>query len=293
MGCADSQIQGENTGLRNHESLNDSNLSASQSFIQVEKDLGLNQHKSDDLDKYFHRYSYAEEISQENLFKVGKIIGFDAQSKKEFFDQFMVNTLAVRKVEMLNSRRICTLSIILGSGSDNDKIKLLFQNYDLDSNKYLDKQEVIMLIEDILWIFLYAVPNYTLLVNGKNTLIGNEVQKLNSAQSFAKNDIVAHILDSESRITMESYARKFTKKEVKMLFNPERLRNRALEIYEKFLQHEKELEMQKQLKEKEEMQMLKKIKNSDDEGNEHKNKKKRGPRKYARKSVNKAHNNND
>ncbi|OMJ70106.1 hypothetical protein SteCoe_32001 [Stentor coeruleus] len=292
MGCADSKTEGENPGLLRHESMHDSSLPASISFTQVEKDLGLNQHKSDDLDKYFHRYSYSEEISPDNLFKVGKIIGFDAQSKKEFYDQFAVTTLAIRKVQMLNSRRICTLSIILGNASESDKIKLLFQNYDLDSNKYLDKQEIVMLIEDILWIFLYAIPNYTLLINENNALISNEALKLNSAQSYAKNDIITHILDSESRITMESYAKKFTKKEVKMLFNPERLRHHALEIYEKNLQHEKELEMQKRLKEDEEIEMLSRVKiTSDDEDNGYKSKKNRGPRKHARKSVNKTHNN--
>lgn len=290
MGCADSHIQGENPGLGRNESIRDSNLPVSTSFTQVEKDLELSQYKSDDLDKYFHRYSYAEEISLDNLIKVGKIIGFDAQSKKEFYDQFIVSALAVRKAEMLNSRRICTLSIILGIASDTDKIKLLFQNYDLDSNKYLDKQEVIMLIEDILWIFLCAVPKYTFLVNGKNPVISNEIEKLNSAQSYAKNSIITHILDSESRVTMESYAKKFTKKEVKILLNPVRLRNHALEVYEKFMQHEKELEMQKKLKEEEEMEMFKKVKITSDDESGYKSKKQRGPRKYARKQP-KAHNN--
>ncbi|OMJ74740.1 hypothetical protein SteCoe_26286 [Stentor coeruleus] len=250
MGCSESR-EIPKVNHQKSKSVNENEGSALYLCAQAERNLQISQFPSEDLDNYFHRYSYAEELTIENLNKVSHIIGFDTLSKETFYAQFIINKLAVRQSLILNSRRICTLSIILGRSDESEKLRLLFKNYDLDANKNLDKKEILLLIDDVLWVFLYAIPQYAKSLEPQNSILNDGVTKMANAHEYIKSELFSRFLDKETSVTIESYMKKFGKKDLKIILYPNRIRHFALEVMDKMLMKEKDCEDEKKRKEKE------------------------------------------
>lgn len=241
MGCSESRELPKESHQK-AKNINESENSILNLCIKTERSLQISQFSSEELDNYFHRYSYSEEITIENLNKVSHIIGFDTLSKEPFYAQFIINKLAVRQSLILNSRRICTLSIILGRGEESEKLRLLFKNYDLDANKNLDKKEILLLIDDVLWVFLKAVPQYTKSLELENNFLADGVAKMERAHEHIKSELFSRFLDRETSVTIESYMKRFNKNDLKIILYPNRIRHFALEIMDKIMREEKECE---------------------------------------------------
>lgn len=110
MGCADSKewLERSFRNIQNN-SITENELILSACEL-IEKRLGLGNFSSSDLVNYIRRYSYKDEITNENLNKVAEIMGFDFAGNEEFYSQFATNSLMVRKSLVFNSRKIRTLT---------------------------------------------------------------------------------------------------------------------------------------------------------------------------------------
>ncbi|OMJ79214.1 hypothetical protein SteCoe_20816 [Stentor coeruleus] len=236
MGCADSKEWLE----RSFHNMQNNSLVENELILnacrQVEKSLGLEKFSSVDLDNHIHRYSYDDEITNKNLNKVAKIMGFDYAGKEKFYSQFTTNKLIVRKNLILNSRQIRTLSIILGNSDEVEKAKLLFKNYDLNLDNFLDKNELLLQIDDILWISIETISNYTISFYFTNECLVEEADKMKSSINYIKSELISKFLVNENCLDLVGYMKKFLQKNIKIILYPRRVRKYSLEVYKKNLE---------------------------------------------------------
>lgn len=192
---------------------------------EVEKFLNLHIISSLKLDLLLHRYSYSNFIPEKNFLKVCNALSINYQTTKEFYSLFQITGKLNNKELVFCSRKLCSLGIIYGSSKEIEKVKLLFQNYDIDTSKILNCYEILQLVQDVVFIVLEAIPLFATFLYPFDSELLRLVQKFNMAKEYVQNIITQILINDSSEITYAAFVKSFKNFQVRSLINPKELRN--------------------------------------------------------------------
>ena len=104
-----------------------------------------------------HRYSKSMQMSKAQLALACKDLHIDKndQTIYSFFLMFYNE-----EEDYYCTRRLSLLGILLGNSKLEEKVHLLFQNYDVDSSRTLGEDEIQLMLKDILTISFQNLPNF-------------------------------------------------------------------------------------------------------------------------------------
>jgi hypothetical protein len=222
MGCYKSRLF---PSLVDHESLWDN----------AESRIGFKTVSSREIDALIHRYSYDSLLPEENLDKVLENANLASTEAKHFFNYYKDQTQQDKSYISYCSRKIAAFGILFGQGQDIEKIRLLFNNYDQDSNRELKFEELEDLIDDILFSVLEAVPNYALKYDEENKDIKRISKVFQRVKNLVKCMYVDAFLGNEDMINYMNFVKKFEVEKFKYLIYPNHLRQYCLESDTKIL----------------------------------------------------------
>lgn len=121
--------------------------------------LKLHALESTTIDRLFYRYSTNKHLTKSQFSQVCNKLGIDLESKemKSFFFQFYNS-----KGRYFEAKQLSTLGILLGKGTKETKIRLLFENYDENINFKMSREELSEMFNDISIISFKYLPNHAL-----------------------------------------------------------------------------------------------------------------------------------
>ena len=116
----------------------------------IEKNLKLSNFSSKFLDNIFHRYSTDKMMSMTQFRRAFRELEIDLDNCLMFYNLFLDDSGKKYNVISYRAQALSTLGILLGKSSDQEKLELLFKNYDDDMSKLLSRNE----IEHLIHIYL-------------------------------------------------------------------------------------------------------------------------------------------
>ena len=112
---------------------------------EFEDKLEIRMMPAERVDRVIHRYSSSLKISQIQFEMIFKELQLLKSSLAYSYFQMFYN----ENEDAYEARELSSVGIVYCSGTDQEKITLLFQNYDLDSSKSLISDEIKEMVADL------------------------------------------------------------------------------------------------------------------------------------------------
>ncbi|OMJ92969.1 hypothetical protein SteCoe_4190 [Stentor coeruleus] len=193
--------------------------------------LGLFKCKSIDIDRITHRNSYNLQMSQIQFELSCRNLGINYKDPiiSDFFMQIYNQNEYSYSV-----REFTLLGIFLGIGTKEEKIQLLFQNYDIDASKTLAYEEIQTMLKDICRISFQYLPSLALRLCTSEERPSIEKYKL-QLRRFRNSTIKVYLEiifeDVGNEITMDEFKKLFEKPIIGNLINASSLRMYSKNLY--------------------------------------------------------------
>ena len=197
-------------------------------IISIENSLEIKLQPAIRIDRLIHRYSNRLQISPLQFAALCK----ELQVEKHSFSYKYFKMFYNESNESHNARELASAGIMHCQGTDEEKINLLFQNYDIDSSKTLEAEEIKLMVADL--------TNIALLYSSEFTLATEVSRNLNSGGSlrlieYRKELVcirpilmsfynVAILEDHPKKITLEEFHEIFLKNDMISLIIPHEMR---------------------------------------------------------------------
>lgn len=209
------------------------------SLLEIEDQLEMIESKlkfknllAKDIDKCLHKYSKNLKISETQFLAIVKHLNLDVKSEGYKFIQLFYN-----KIERFYSViHLSTIVTLYSKENDDEKINLLFRNYDLNTSGFLERSEVEDMINDITSIGFIYICNYA--ISKSDDSYAGMITEYKSDLLKIRFSIVGLLIESimgkvAQKISMDDFKNAFNDKTNKYLLEPCKLRNYARNISEK------------------------------------------------------------
>lgn len=206
-----------------------------ESLVQdFEDSLNFSSTKSRDFDIYFYKHSKNFKLTEKQFLAVMEELNIDVTESisrpsktKLLFEKFIQD-------ELYDKRAMASLGIMLGKGSLEDKVKILFLNYDIEISDTLDPKEIKVMITDILEIALVHIPKTAKACLGDSSL-SSSLKKYCYKLNRYKSELADYyqkllIKDYNIEIKLEDFVSMFENENIRDLLYPSKLRMMAFAI---------------------------------------------------------------
>ena len=193
-------------------------------FSPTEDEIGLKSIDSYLFDRVIHRYSYNNEMSKAQFKKATSELSITSKKSLKFLKR-------LKETDTHRTTKLNCLGILLGQGILSLKIKLLFQNYDLDTKGILTQKEVEIMLSDMISLSCRVIPEYALSQNRNNITLSNYVFKLRRFSNVLIKHYVTKIMENREEIDLVEFEKLFKDVIIVHLLRTRQLRNYAMRLY--------------------------------------------------------------
>ena len=190
----------------------------------LEKDLKFHLRESKEIDRVFHRNHTYNKMNNVQLQTACRALGIDLERFQSFFDRFSAN-------DYYDMKKLNCLGILLGKGTITEKVKLVFENSDLDTSKTLSREEIEHMIESLISVSCIIIPSYAMSINGNSQELEKYVQHMFLIIRGTQRFFTSLILEKRCDINLEEFQECFTYDVVQKLLSSRTLREYAVELY--------------------------------------------------------------
>ncbi|OMJ67402.1 hypothetical protein SteCoe_35442 [Stentor coeruleus] len=203
----------------------DTNTLESGVFADFEKNIGFERLKAIEIDRILHRYCTFLKMSKTQMAKAIREMNVSLENHSDFIKWFYDGDSYLVK-------RLNCLGILLGQGDTNEKIKLLFQNFDEDASGTLSIIEIENMVSEIVFVSCLAIPSYTLSLHPNNPNLRSYASKLSMLKSGMTRHFTTLIMDESIEISQSEFSDCFKNKKILNLLSTSRLRMYGASLYE-------------------------------------------------------------
>ena len=202
------------------------------SISQAEACLGFKTLDTLKFDQTLYRFSSNYLMSESQFSEFSKCVKLEKSPK--CLNDFYFNFFDTNK-KRYSIRTLSTLAVLLGEGSINDKIKILFRTYDKNFNMILSEDEVKMMFDDICYLMLDCFPSLACMLeqdwNRKNGL-NQYKRKLENMRQGIVNYYCFMVFENHQNkeIHLEDFLKLFRYEIFKQIFVPTLFRRSTLQI---------------------------------------------------------------
>lgn len=163
-------------------------------ILDYEQGFGLSNISVKELYKGIRTYSI-EEIHMRDLENVLTQLGWSPKpfEDKSLLEKYLLEYCKVSE-ELINSKKVIMLGILLGRGSLESKAKILFDVCDLDVSGNVSKEELIWSFKTLVRIALREIP--TLAEQSLDPKLKRQISKFRSIITKMEETIVQHMLEN-------------------------------------------------------------------------------------------------
>lgn len=215
MGCADSRptkIEVEETILG-----------------PFEDSLGYTGQNSIDLDNTFHRYSRKGFMTIKHLNQALTLSKLPFTQFSDFYELFEQSHSDNVYEKLYSTDLLKTLSLLLSKATNEQKILILFKNYDVEASKVIDKKTVLIMIYNIFLVALETIPYYCKAKHPNNSLLEEYITILEKNKKKFMTQIYKEITKGHSTLKFEDFKKNCLNSSVQELFSVKLLRKSIAE----------------------------------------------------------------
>lgn len=193
-------------------------------FSPVEDSLGFDSKTSKEIDRILHRNSTHNKISLTQLRIICTMLCFKFESLLNFFAYFSNGDYYLTK-------KLNCAGILLGKGSQAEKLILLFQNYDIDLSGTLSDSEISIMIDDLLTVACIIIPTHAFSMQMDDQELGRHVLNLKTIYKGMHRQYLGLLLDNKKEISLTEFEICFQYSVVAKLLCSKDLREYAFQLY--------------------------------------------------------------
>jgi Ca2+-binding EF-hand superfamily protein len=186
-------------------------------FKEFEASIGFSKHYSSKIDKIFYRYSVSSTIPKKIFSLACKKLSIDETQYHDFFQRFNTHNGYL-------TQRINLLGIMLGKGTEEQKTRLLFRNYDNDISNTLSKSELEKLATDCFIVSCAIFGSCVMGINYGDLKLKSYVNKIHSCKRFLIKNFVAGILEDKNQVSLDEFKDKILGESFSYIFKPREMR---------------------------------------------------------------------
>lgn len=188
------------------------------SLSRIESSLGINKFSCSFFDSSIYRYSKNSKLSQKQFKTLCKSLSIDCYTHAQFFKLFQTDNY-------FQANKLSILGVLYGKGSSDEKLKILFQNYDFDCSKTLDSCEVKALIRDLLEVSCIFIPEYVISLLSIDPVITKYCMNIKLACKSIQEDLVYQLTGEKDLIDENTFfIRMKERKKLKSLLDSQKIR---------------------------------------------------------------------
>lgn len=169
-----------------------------------------------------------------NLFQLKKaLISIGVYNKKrlDFYSMLQEKDSINTNNKYYRVEALISLSILIGESTKSEKIKLLYETYSIKGSRGIGKENIIRLLNDLLFISLKAIPESCLLLNDNCKTLKIYVSNIESSFQSFFHQSVNEILEKKDEMEFEEFKNKFKNSFIKKLLSPSKSRKLAYKIH--------------------------------------------------------------
>ena len=171
----------------------------------------------------FHRFSCKNILNFSQLDRACQSIGISIAHYNNFFDFFGSGG-------EYSARKLSTLGILLGTGTSDEKLLALFENYDESMSNILKSETVQELVGEILEISCHYIPIYVSWMNKTD----EDVQKSSNTTKITINYLTMHhtkeLMEDDETLEKILFLERFSKKS-SVLLDTQKTREECFLVY--------------------------------------------------------------
>lgn len=199
-------------------------------LTQLEKSLNLRSVSISELDNILHRFSSNGFMSLSQFVKAFNSCKLYDATQDSFYENFNESTSQNRFEKSYSVLKLISLGILVGKGSKKEKIQILFKNYDIEANKTICKEKLLLLLDRLLTIALITIPNYCREKSTKKKALDKNILHMEVAQLPALENLFKLFIYSAEEISFQEFESGFSQKLLKKVFSSTKLRTYAYEL---------------------------------------------------------------
>lgn len=196
-------------------------------FTPFEKKIGLNRYQFLDLDVLLRKFSKLPHMSYFQVASLFEDLSLPFQDYIDFYNQFDRNLSRIINEKKFSYFQLQSLSVLLCKGEVKNKLRFLFNLYDPNSHRVLNKSKLDEMLENLLKVALDYIPGYFLLKNPDCPDLSQYQKTLKSGNDILLDQLSSKILKKKSFIGYDEFLCNVLKFFGKSLLNTEYLRERA------------------------------------------------------------------
>ncbi|OMJ77506.1 hypothetical protein SteCoe_22903 [Stentor coeruleus] len=188
----------------------------------LELNLNFFKFQSRDIDRLTHRFCTNFIISKVQFSTICKELKLESNTLTyEFLEIFYDPSYNGYKAILLS-----TLGILLGSGTQNNKLTLLFKNYDIDASNILEREEIRKMCEDVTNISFQYIVSFASKKSAEEIqpMIKDYKNQLMSIKNTMVHYFTNIITQDKQQVLLEDFINAFNKPELGTFLNPHNLR---------------------------------------------------------------------
>jgi hypothetical protein len=198
------------------------------------RSLDLQDISSTLIDNTFHRFSYSTFTTRDQIILAYHSLGLPRPNFSAVYNHFQVSDTNSSSIKY-SSTKFCTFGILLGAGDDLLKLKLLFHNYDKETQNLLKTKEIKQMVNEIIEIELFVLAFLAAKMFPNDGNLAKEVSKMNKVKEILIGLYVKIASPTEKDVRIEEFLERMKCEEGKKLV-------RILEIQQFALKYAKEVE---------------------------------------------------
>jgi Ca2+-binding EF-hand superfamily protein len=201
-------------------------------IIPFERKLEFHRLQSTIIDKVLFRHSKFFRMTEAQLISAFKDLSIDIDLNKNFYIRF-------HNGNYFSTQRLNVLGIMIGRGKDEEKIPLLFRNYDKDTSGTLSQVEVDQMVLDCINVACLIIPSTVSAENFENKMLQDYANRLKCLVKGLSVHFNQLILGNSNQIDLDQFKEIFKEDTLRCLIDPKKMRQYAIKIYSEIISSSK------------------------------------------------------
>jgi Ca2+-binding EF-hand superfamily protein len=191
-------------------------------IYNLEVSLNFSKLPALDIDRLTHRFCTNLIISKAQFSTICKELKLESNTLTyEFLETFYDSSSCGYPVVLLS-----TLGTLLGSGTQNSKLILLFKNYDIDSSNMLEREEIRKMCDDVTCISFQYIVSFASRKSSEDIqhVLSDYKNQLMSIKNTMGQYFTNIIMQDRQHVSIEEFLDTFHRPELGAFLNPHNLR---------------------------------------------------------------------
>ncbi|OMJ83718.1 hypothetical protein SteCoe_14369 [Stentor coeruleus] len=189
-----------------------------------ENSLGYTSFNSIELDNTFHRYSRKGFMTIKHLNQALELLRLPYSQFSDFYELFEKSHSTNDYEKLYSTDLLKTLCLLLSKATNQQKILILFKNYDIEASKVIDKRTVLIMIHNIFLVALEIIPSYCNSKNPSSKILQDYILNLDKNKKKIMTQIYKEITKGNSTLKYEDFKKNCLNGSVQDLFSAKLLR---------------------------------------------------------------------